>query len=163
MAVGEDLFKQCLRRWASGVTIVTSRLGDEIHGMTVSAFSSVSAEPPLVLVCANKKSKTHAMISSSEIFNVHVLASNQGELSNRFASQSLEGSRFESVEWRDGKLGAPILAGALASLECRLVSTHEPHDIRRPCRARRRERLRTPRLLPGRVPHDRRLTAPNAK
>jgi flavin reductase (DIM6/NTAB) family NADH-FMN oxidoreductase RutF len=101
MAVGEDLFKQCLRRWASGVTIVTSRLGDEIHGMTVSAFSSVSAEPPLVLVCANKKSKTHAMISSSEIFNVHVLASGQQEL------------------------GAPILEGALAVLECKLVSTYE--------------------------------------
>jgi flavin reductase (DIM6/NTAB) family NADH-FMN oxidoreductase RutF len=125
MAVGEDLFKQCLRRWASGVTIVTSRLGDEIHGMTVSAFSSVSAEPPLVLVCANKKSKTHAMISSGEIFNVHVLAADQQELSNRFASQSLEGSRFESVAWRDGKLGAPILEGALVVLECKLVSTHE--------------------------------------
>jgi flavin reductase (DIM6/NTAB) family NADH-FMN oxidoreductase RutF len=125
MAVGDDLFKQCLRRWASGVTIVTSRLGDEIHGMTVSAFSSVSAEPPLVLVCANKRSKTHAMISSGEIFNVHVLAADQQELSNRFASQSLEGSRFESVAWREGKLGAPILEGALAVLECKLVSTHE--------------------------------------
>lgn len=125
MAVGDDLFKQCLRRWASGVTIVTSKLGDEIHGMTVSAFNSVSANPPLVLVCANRNSRTHAMIRESEIFNVHVLAAEQQELSNRFASQSLEGSRFEGVEWRAGLLGAPVLAGTLAVLECKLASTHD--------------------------------------
>lgn len=125
MAIGEELFKECLRRWTSGVTIVTSCLGDEIHGMTVSAFSSVSADPPLVLVCANRKSKTHGMIAESRVFNVHVLAEGQGDLSNRFASSKLEGSRFDTIDYRIGALGAPVISGVLAALECRLVSMHE--------------------------------------
>lgn len=125
MAIDEELFKECLRRWTSGVTIVTSRSGDEIHGMTVSAFSSVSAAPPLVLVCANRKSKTHAMIAESGIFNVHVLAEGQSELSNRFASTKLEGSRFDTVNYQMGRLGAPVIHGVLAVLECKLVSMHE--------------------------------------
>ena len=54
-----DLFKRALRRWASGVTVVTARDGGELFGMTVSAFNSVSADPPLVLVCANQGSRTH--------------------------------------------------------------------------------------------------------
>ena len=86
MSVDPDLFKQSLRQWASGVTVVTARNGDEIHGMTVSAFSSVSAEPPLVLVCANQSSKTHAVIKAGDRFTVNILASDQADVSQTFAS-----------------------------------------------------------------------------
>ena len=63
MTVAADEFKQCLARWATGVTIVTARAGDHIHGMTVSAFTEVSLDPPLVLVCADKTTNTHPVIA----------------------------------------------------------------------------------------------------
>jgi flavin reductase (DIM6/NTAB) family NADH-FMN oxidoreductase RutF len=124
MSVDLDAFKQCLRRWVSGVTVVTSRAGDEIHGMTVSAFSSVSAEPPLVLICANRSSRTNGVIEAGGIFAVNVLARDQEELSGRFASSKTEGSRFEGVAHRIGEHGAPVLEGALVSLECRVKSAY---------------------------------------
>ena len=97
MAVDPELFKQGLRRWASGVTVVTTKSGDKPHGMTVSAFSSVSADPPLVLVCANRNSRTHAVIREGGRFTVNVLASDQQDVSVVFSSSKLEDSRFDHV------------------------------------------------------------------
>ena len=124
MALDADQFRSALRCWASGVTVVTSRSGDQIHGMTVSAFSSVSADPPLVLVCANRSSLTHGIIAGGQVFAVNILASDQQELSNHFASSKTESSRFEGVAWHSGKTGAPVLDHALASLECTLRSAY---------------------------------------
>lgn len=117
-----------LARWASGVTIVTAVAGDRIHGMTVSAFSSVSLLPPLVLVCADKASNTLEVIADGGCFCVHVLAAGQEELSNRFASKKDEDRRFEGIDWRPGTTGAPVLPGALATVDCRLVAAHEAGD-----------------------------------
>jgi len=125
MTIDLETFRHSLRRWASGVTVVTSRAGDELHGMTVSAFSSVSADPPLVLVCANRTSKTHGVIRNGGIFAVNILAADQQDLSARFASSKLEGSRFEGVAYRIGESGAPILEGTVATLECRIKSSHD--------------------------------------
>ena len=127
MSVDPDLFKQSLRRWASGVTIVTARSDEDgMHGMTVSAFSSVSAEPPLVLVCANQGSRTHAVIERGGRFTVNVLASDQADVSQTFASSRTEGTRFDDVAWREGEGGVPIIEGALANLECRVEAAY-PH------------------------------------
>ncbi|MCC6640371.1 MAG: flavin reductase family protein, partial [Deltaproteobacteria bacterium] len=68
VAVDAAQFKRALRRWPSGVTIVTSRAGETIHGMTVSAFSSVSLDPPLVMICADKASNTHPVIARGRVF-----------------------------------------------------------------------------------------------
>lgn len=125
MSVTADSFKRALRRWASGVTIVTAKSGDTIHGMTVSAFTSVSADPPLVLVCANRSSTTNELIRACGLFAVNVLADGQQSLSNRFASRDLDEHRFEGVGWRLGHGGAPVLEGALASLECKVRQAHE--------------------------------------
>ena len=73
MAVDPELFKQGLRRWASGVTVVTTKSGDQPHGMTVSAFSSVSADPPLVLVCIDHRAYSHDPLVAAPGFAVHVL------------------------------------------------------------------------------------------
>lgn len=124
MPIDQDAFKEALRRWASGVTVVTSRSGKRMHGMTVSAFSSVSADPPLVLVCANQSSITHGIIEEGGVFVVNILASHQQEISNVFASSELEDSRLERVSWTAGSTGAPLIDGALASLECRVASAH---------------------------------------
>ena len=108
--------------WATGVTIVTARDGDHVHGMTVSDFSGVSLSPPLVLVCADKTSLTHGVIAAGGCFAVNVLAADQENLSNLFASKADEFRRFT---------GAPLLVGAVATFDCSLVSTHEAgdHDI----------------------------------
>jgi len=128
MAVSAEQFREGLRHWASGVTIVTSSCGERIHGMTVSAFSSVSLDPPLVLVCADKATITHGLIAESGVFAVNVLARGQEALSNRFASKKDEHRRFEGIEWSRGATGAPILPGVLVALDCRVVAAHDAGD-----------------------------------
>lgn len=128
LAVDPELFRRALREWASGVTIVTSRRGDEIHGMTVSAFTSVSLDPPLVLVCADKTSNTHGLIADSGIFAVHVLARGQDGLSNLFASKKDEERRFDDLECSTAATGAPILPGVAAVLDCRVTAAHDAGD-----------------------------------
>ena len=124
MPIDEDAFREALRGWASGVTVVTSRSGDKVHGMTVSAFSSVSADPPLILVCANRSSTTHGLIEEGGIFAVNILAAHQQDVSNVFASSKHEDSRLQRVSWTEGKTGAPLIDGALASIECEVASAH---------------------------------------
>ena len=92
--------------------------------MTVSAFSSVSADPPLVLVCANQASTTHSVIEEGGIFAVNILAEHQQDSSNVFASSKLEDTRLQRVPWREGETGAPLIDEALASLECKVRSAH---------------------------------------
>jgi flavin reductase len=124
MPIDQEGFREALRGWASGVTVVTSRMGDRVHGMTVSAFSSVSADPPLVLVCANRSSITHGIIEAGGVFAVNILAAHQQDVSNLFASSEHEDSRLERVRWTDGETGVPLIAEALASLECKVARAH---------------------------------------
>ena len=121
-------FRAALACWASGVTVVTSAAGGRIHGMTVSAFSSVSLDPPLVLVCADKSSDTLALIEESRVFAVNILSAEQQALSNRFASKKDEHLRFAGLAWRPGGTGSPILPGVLAALDCRVVAAHDAGD-----------------------------------
>ena len=128
MPVAPDRFRSALGRWASGVSIVTARAGERVHGMTVSAFASVSLEPPLVLVCADKASNTQPLIEEGRVFAVNVLAASQQALSNKFASKKDEWRRFEGLDWKEGATGAPLLPGAIAALDCRVVASHEAGD-----------------------------------
>jgi len=128
MAVSGDEFRAALARWASGVAVVTAAAGDRIHGMTVSAFASVSLAPPLVLVCADKSSITLEVVEAGGVFAVNVLAADQEALSDRFASKKDEHRRFEGVPWRRGVTGAPLLEGTVAALDCRVVAAHDAGD-----------------------------------
>jgi flavin reductase (DIM6/NTAB) family NADH-FMN oxidoreductase RutF len=128
MAVDAEAFRAALRCWPSGVTILTSRAGDAIHGMTVSAFASVSLEPPLVLVCAEKTTITNGVIEKGGVFAANVLAADQQELSNRFASKKDEHRRFDGVAWTQAVTGAPILSGVVTALDCRVTAAHDAGD-----------------------------------
>jgi len=128
VAVTSDEYKACMGRWASGVTIVTARSGETIHGMTVSDFSGVSLDPPLVSVCADKSSNTLGVIRSGGCFAVNVLAAGQEALSNKFASKKDEFKRFESVETGSGSTGAPLIAGCVSNIDCKLVAEHDAGD-----------------------------------
>jgi len=124
MAISSEEYRNALRNFASGVTIVTIRAGDEKHGLTVSAFASVSPEPPLVLVVIDHRHKAHPLLQrDGATFAVNILEQAQVELSNRFAWTKDE-DRFEEGDWREGPSGAPILADAMAWLDCRIVTRH---------------------------------------
>ena len=128
MAVATDALKQLLGRRAAAVAIVTARAGERIHGMTVTAYTEVSLEPPLVLVCADQTSNTHPVISAGGVFALNLLSDAQAELSNRFASKQDEDRRFEGIAWETAVTGAPILPGVLGALDCRVVAAHEAGD-----------------------------------
>ena len=99
-----------------------------IHGMTVSAFTEVSLVPPLVLVCADKTSNTHPVIARGGVFALNVLAHDQAALSDRFASKRDEERRFEGLDYETGVTGAPLLAGTVATLDCRVRAAHDAGD-----------------------------------
>ncbi|MBW2425267.1 MAG: flavin reductase family protein [Deltaproteobacteria bacterium] len=128
MAIDADEFRAALGSWPSGVTIITARAGDEIHGMTVSDFSGASLDPPLALVCASKTSVTTGLIEKGGCFGVNVLQADQSALSNKFASKKDEFRRFEGVATWEATTGAPLLEEALVNLDCRLVALHDAGD-----------------------------------
>lgn len=117
-------FRNTLGRFATGITVVTTRVGEEVHGMTVSAFMSVSLEPPLVLVSIDRQAKGNELLRKSGRYGVSVLAHGQHHHSNHFAGRvQLE----RSVELMDIQ-GMPLVEGALAHLVCRVVDTVEAGD-----------------------------------
>lgn len=128
MPVAAERYRSVLGSWATGVTIVTSREGTYVHGMTVSAFASASLEPPLVLICSSKSSATSQLIERSGVFAVNVLEQRQQELSNLFASKAREEIRFDGLECDDGATGCPHIPGAVATLDCRVSSTVDVGD-----------------------------------
>lgn len=121
MAIDASGFKKAMGHWASGVTVVTAEHEGVRHGMTVSSFSSVSLDPPLVLICIGKAAPTHDTIRKGERFVVNVLGDTQETISIRFATK--HDDRFEGVAVRTGQLGVPIIDGCLAAIECRLHET----------------------------------------
>ncbi len=122
-----DLFRKTCGQFATGIAIATvSGLDGTPHGLTVNSFTSVSAVPPLVLICVDYRSALLAHFRASAWYCVNVLSEDQRELSVRF-SQRVE-DRFENLVWRAGISGAPVLDGCLASMECSVVQTVEAGD-----------------------------------
>jgi flavin reductase (DIM6/NTAB) family NADH-FMN oxidoreductase RutF len=122
MTVSVDDFKKALQLWASGVTVVTTsseKFG--VQGMTVTAFTSVSVNPPQVLVCINDSAESGAGIEESQSFAVNILNADQQDISNQFAGGTSQQQRFENTDWKAGITGAPILNNTLMSLDCKVV------------------------------------------
>ncbi len=106
-----------MRRFATGVTIVTTRTGETIHGFTVNAFASVTADPPTVLICVNKTARAHPIIAASGAFCVNILALEQQHLAETFMTAEPH-ERFANVTHREGPSGSPILDDVLAYVDC---------------------------------------------
>jgi flavin reductase (DIM6/NTAB) family NADH-FMN oxidoreductase RutF len=124
--VDVQAFKNVLAHWASGVTIVTAQADGVVHGMTVSSFSSLSIDPPLVLVCAFRGSRTRELIGRSGRFAINLLTEGQAALATRFAGRRpADESPLEGVAWTAGRGGVPLLPGAAGVLECTVAATHE--------------------------------------
>lgn len=114
-----DEFRDLIGRFASGVTVVTAAHGDRHFGTTASAVTSLSLEPPMVLVALNKESATGQAISSCGHFGVNILGEGQEDLARRFAVKGE--TKFEGLTLAAGACGAPLLEDALATLECRVT------------------------------------------
>ena len=126
VSLDQDAFRAVLGRFASGVTIVTVRsVGGRDYGMTVSAFSSVSLDPPLVMVCVGDDASLRPMMAEAEHFGVSILAAGQEALSRRFAAH---GERFEGIGFARGENGVALIEGSLAYMECRIVARHPAGD-----------------------------------
>lgn len=127
MTLAPDEFRAALGRFATGVTILTTRDakgGD--HGMTVNAFASVSLTPPLVLACIANDADMHAVLTGATAFAISVLASDQEAWSRRFSDEP--DNRFEGVPFRRAANGIILIDGALAHLECHRISWQEAGD-----------------------------------
>ncbi len=110
-------FRSVLGRFASGVTVVTAHDDSDVdHGMTVTAFSSLSLEPPLVLICVEQRCKMHQVLLSTSQFAVNILALGQEPLARRFSERCEE--RFQGVGYSRGITGAALLNDTLAYVEC---------------------------------------------
>ena len=130
MSVSQADFRKAMSSFATGVTILTVDSDHGVHGMTANAFTSVSLNPRLVLVCVDQRARTHGHLRAKKRFGINVLSENQHAISEHYARASRHdhitdaaGARFDRTQH-----GTPILRGALAYLECRLHSAQDAGD-----------------------------------
>lgn len=120
-------FRQLLGRFATGVTVLTALdAAGRPHGMTANSLSSVSLQPPLILVAVEKIAALHPVILVAPYFVVNILAEGQETLSRRFARK--EDDRFDGIGYAPTAVGVPILDGVLAHIECERTALHDAGD-----------------------------------
>ena len=124
MPISENDFKQGMRRLGGAVTIVTAADGDVWAGLTATAVTSLSAEPPKLLACINRQGVTYETVSHGRTLGINILGSEHRDLAMRFAGMSgePETERFSDGSWSTDVTGAPLLADALAAFDCRVES-----------------------------------------
>lgn len=118
-AIDAALFRRVIGNFMSGVVVVTASHAGRRQGMTVSAISSLSLEPPMLVACLNTRSDTSALIDRSGLFAVNILSEGQGALAQQFATPAAD--KFHDVAVRPGRSGVPVLADALAVVECQVA------------------------------------------
>ena len=123
--VSPQSFIHGMRQLASGVTLITTTHEGRRAGLTATAVCSVSAEPPQLLACVNRRSETHRVIEQSGVFAINVLASDQQRLAQIFAGATdvFGDNRFEQAVWTALATGAPVLSSCLATFDCRVVES----------------------------------------
>ena len=129
--VGSEQFRLGMRSLAAAVTLLTTSHSGHRYGMTATAVTSVSAEPPALLVAVNRKASTHDAISKSRLFCVNVLRAEHVELSRSFSGTQSGEVRFRPDHWTRLATGAPVLVDALVSFDCRVEKefAHGTHTL----------------------------------
>ncbi len=123
-----ELLRVAMRRWVTGVAIVTSQFDGMSHGMTVNSFGSISLDPPLVTVTMNLDTRTCHLVQQSGVFAVTVLSADQQPRAELFAGRIDTGAdRMEGLDTFSLITGAPLIPGGLAFVDCRVVSQHPLH------------------------------------
>jgi flavin reductase (DIM6/NTAB) family NADH-FMN oxidoreductase RutF len=124
-----NIYRDSMRLFATGVAVLTVRDGDATHGMTANAFTSVSKNPMLLLVCIQKGSTTHEMISRARSFALNILSKSQRSLAERFAKQTpIPADPFADIKHHRAATDAPILDDCVSYVDCRVIAAHEEGD-----------------------------------
>jgi 3-hydroxy-9,10-secoandrosta-1,3,5(10)-triene-9,17-dione monooxygenase reductase component len=123
MSISPDAFRNTLRFFAAGVTIVSVKVGERIHGLTATGFVTISQTPPLIAVVIDHRGRAYEMLELPDaVFAVNILREDQEELADRFAKSKED--RFAVGTWTTAVTGAPILQEALAWLDCTIYARH---------------------------------------
>lgn len=126
-SVDFDSFRRSCARFATGIAVATlTDAAGAPHGMTVNSFTSVSAKPPLVLICVDFDCNLLPLFRASGHYGINILSEHQQDLSDRFAVRGHD--RFDQVDWYPGTTGVPLLNGALAQLECAIRGITDAGD-----------------------------------
>ncbi len=129
MTVSDDTFRRVMRRWGTGVTVVTVRHGNEVRAILVTSFLSVSIDPPTVLVSIRRGGETHRLLEAGKVFAVNLLNDGQADLAHRLGYAGDETLRsLRGVAHHFGTTGAPIFDDSMAWLDCRVIDQHETKD-----------------------------------
>jgi flavin reductase (DIM6/NTAB) family NADH-FMN oxidoreductase RutF len=128
--ISPDLFRGAMRHLTGGVSVITVGRGREITGMTVTSVSSLSVDPPTLIVSINRESSSWPVLKRHGFFGVNILAADQLEIAERFAGKGgLQGAeRFAGAQWTTRISGVPLLAGALAAIDCEVEDIFERHS-----------------------------------
>jgi flavin reductase (DIM6/NTAB) family NADH-FMN oxidoreductase RutF len=123
------LLRKLLGKFATGVTIVTSKYEGKYYGLTVNSFTSLSISPPMILISVNRTSESYPSLIRGRKFAVSFLSENQESLSSKFATDYLGSEeRFKGVKVKEGKTGSPIIEDSLGFVECEVVEDHPVSD-----------------------------------
>lgn len=124
-----EAMRVAMRQWATGVTVVSSALGEFRHGMTVNSFTSISLDPPLLLVSLARSTRTHTLVEGSGTFGVTILNETQQVISDRFAGRIPDAEeRFDGLQIFTLTTGAPFIANGLAFFDCEVAATYPVGD-----------------------------------
>ncbi len=119
MPISADEYRRLIGNFATGVTVVSTAAEGRLHAFTANSLTSVSLDPMLLLVCVDKGATAHGELKNAAKFGVSILSEAQEEISNLFAkSAEPEADRLRGVDFRLGESGAPLIEGAIASIEC---------------------------------------------
>ena len=126
MTLDPEQLRAAMRAWTAGVTIVAATHDGQTHGMTVNSFTSISLEPPMIMISMQTGSRTHELIEGSKAFGLTILSNEQSEISDIFAGRvkDLE-DRFTGIKTETLTTGSPLIVGGLAWMDCRLAQTVE--------------------------------------
>ncbi|HVB91085.1 MAG TPA: flavin reductase family protein [Acidimicrobiales bacterium] len=119
-------FREVLGHFATGVTIVTAREGDEPVGFSCQSFAALSLDPPMVILAPSKSSTSWPRIAAAGAFCVNILGEHQEAVCRAFAVSG--GDKFDGIDWLPGVTGSPVITGSLATVECRLGEIFEGGD-----------------------------------
>lgn len=127
MSVDQSAFRAVLGRFATGVTVVTTRdKGGRDAGMTVSAFSSVSLEPPLILICIDHAASIYDTLANATHFVANILSEGQEAIARRFSEK--DPNRFDGIGYDRGQTGCAVIFDVLGHIECEIITRHEAGD-----------------------------------
>jgi flavin reductase (DIM6/NTAB) family NADH-FMN oxidoreductase RutF len=123
-------FRDAMRHLAGGVSVITVGRGNDITGMTVTSVSSLSVDPPTLIVSVNRRASSWPLLTRYGAFGVNIVSADQLDVAERFSGKDgLKGAdRFVGAQWRSGASGVPLLVGALAAVECEVEEVIERHS-----------------------------------